>query len=129
MWRASREAYYAPQRGQHLADMGAEVMKIEPPTTGDPARQYGPFLNDDPHRERSGLFLYLNANKQGATLNLAAPTGRSILRELVAHSDALVHNLPVQDVGRMGLDYDGLRQVNPGLVMASITPFGLTGPY
>jgi CoA:oxalate CoA-transferase len=119
----------APYCGKLLADMGAEVMKIESPATGDPSRQYGPFLNDDPHRERSGLFLYLNANKQGVTLNLATPTGQNILRELVARSDALVHNLPVQDMERAGLDYEGLSQVNPGLVMASITPFGLTGPY
>jgi CoA:oxalate CoA-transferase len=119
----------APYCGKLLADMGAEVMKIEPPTTGDPARQYGPFLHDDPHRERSGLFLYLNANKQSVTLNLATPTGQRILRDLVARSDALVHNLPVQDMGRVGLDYEGLSRVNPGLVMASITPFGLTGPY
>jgi crotonobetainyl-CoA:carnitine CoA-transferase CaiB-like acyl-CoA transferase len=119
----------APYCGRLLADMGAEVMKIEPPATGDPARQYGPFLNNDPHRERSGLFLYLNAQKQGVTLNLATPTGQSILRELVARSDALVHNLPVQDMGRVGLDYEGFSRVNPGLVMASITPFGLTGPY
>jgi CoA:oxalate CoA-transferase len=119
----------APYCGKLLADMGAEVMKIEPPATGDPARQYGPFLSDDPHRECSGLFLYLNANKQGATLNLATPTGQGILRELVARSDALVHNLPVQDMERVGLDYEALSRVNPGLIMASITPFGLTGPY
>jgi crotonobetainyl-CoA:carnitine CoA-transferase CaiB-like acyl-CoA transferase len=119
----------APYCGKLLADMGAEVMKIEPPASGDPARQYGPFLHDDPHRERSGLFLYLNANKRGVTLNLATPTGRNILRELVARSDALVQNLSVQDMERLGLDYEGLSQVNPRLVMASITPFGLTGPY
>jgi CoA:oxalate CoA-transferase len=119
----------APYCGKLLADMGAEVMKIEPPGGGDPSRQYGPFLNDDPHRERSGLFLYLNANKQGITLNLATPTGQSILRALVARSDALVHNLPAQDMGRVGLDYEGLNRINPGLVMTSITPFGLTGPY
>ena len=119
----------APYCGKLLADMGAEVIKMEPPAGGDPARQYGPFLNDDPHRERSGLFLYLNANKQGITLNLATPTGRSILRELAARSDALVHNLPVQDMEQVGLDYEDLSRVNPGLVMASITPFGLTGPY
>jgi CoA:oxalate CoA-transferase len=119
----------APYCGKLLADVGAEVTKIEPPATGDPARQYGPFLDDDPHRERSGLFLYLNANKRGVTLNLATPTGQRIFRDLVARSDALVHNLPVQDMGRMGLDYEGLSRVNPGLVMASITPFGLTGPY
>lgn len=119
----------APYCGKLLADMGAEVMKIEPPAAGDPARQYGPFLNDNPHRERSGLFLYLNANKQGVTLNLATPTGQRILRELVARSDALVHNLLGQDMERVGLDYEALSRVNPGLVMASITPFGLTGPY
>jgi CoA:oxalate CoA-transferase len=119
----------APYCGKLLADMGAEVVKMEPPAAGDPSRQYGPFLNNDPHRERSGLFLYLNANKQGVTLNLATPTGQSILRELVARSDALVHNLPVQDMGRVGLDYEALSRVNPGLVMASITPFGLTGSY
>jgi len=119
----------APYCGKLLADMGAEVIKIEPPGAGDPARQYGPFLNDNPHPERSGLFLYLNANKQGVTLNLAAPTGQRILRDLVARSDALVHNLPVQEMERVGLRYDTLSQVTPGLVMASITPFGLTGPY
>ena len=119
----------APYCGKLLADMGAEVTKIEPPSSGDPARQYGPFLHDEPHRERSGLFLYLNANKQGITLNLATPTGQHIFRDLVARADALVHNLSVQDMGRVGLDYEGLSQVNPGLVMASITPFGLTGPY
>ena len=119
----------APYCGKLLADMGAKVVKMEPPAAGDPSRQYGPFLNNDPHRERSGLFLYLNANKQGVTLNLATPTGQSILRELVARSDALVHNLPVQDMGRVGLDYEALSRVNPGLVMASITPFGLTGSY
>jgi crotonobetainyl-CoA:carnitine CoA-transferase CaiB-like acyl-CoA transferase len=119
----------APYCGKLLADMGAEVTKIEPAASGDPARQYGPFLHDDPRRERSGLFLYLNANKQGITLNLATPTGQHIFRDLVARADALVHNLPVQDMGRVGLDYEGLSQVNPGLVMASITPFGLTGPY
>jgi crotonobetainyl-CoA:carnitine CoA-transferase CaiB-like acyl-CoA transferase len=119
----------APYCGKLLADMGAEVTKIEPPATGDPARQYGPFLDDDPHQERSGLFLYLNAHKRGVTLDLATPTGQRILRDLVARSDALVHNLPVQDMERVGLDYEGLGRINPGLVMASITPFGLTGPY
>jgi len=119
----------APYCGKLLADMGAEVIKIEPPAAGDPARHYGPFLDDEPHRERSGLFLYLNANKRGVTLNLATPTGRQILRDLVARSDALVHNLRVQDMKQAGLDYDGLSRINPGLVMASITPFGLTGPY
>ncbi|MFQ6028528.1 MAG: CaiB/BaiF CoA transferase family protein [Dehalococcoidia bacterium] len=119
----------APYCGKLLADMGAQVTKIEPLGTGDPSRQYGPFLNDDPHRERSGLFLYLNANKRGLTVNLDTPTGRDILRNLVAHSDALVHNFSVQQMEQLGVDYEALSQANPALVMASITPFGLNGPY
>ena len=119
----------APYCGKLLTDMGAEVTKIEPPGTGDSSRQYGPFLNNDPHPERSGLFLYLNADKRSITVNLETPTGQSILRDLVASSDALVHNYPIESMERLGLDYDTLRQSNPNLVMASITPFGLTGPY
>ena len=119
----------APYCGKLLADMGAQVIKVEPPGSGDPSRQYGPFLKDDPHRERSGLFLYLNANKQGVTLNLETPTGQHILRELVARSDVLVHNVHPTEMDKLGLEYDALRQVNSRLVMASITPFGLTGPY
>jgi crotonobetainyl-CoA:carnitine CoA-transferase CaiB-like acyl-CoA transferase len=119
----------APYCGKLLADLGAEVIKVEPPGTGDPARQYGPFLHDEPHPERSGLFLYLNANKLGVTLNLATPTGQDIFQSLLARCDVLVHNLDPQEMDRLGLGYDAVRQVNPGLVMTSITPFGLTGPY
>ena len=119
----------APYCGKLLADLGAEVIKIEPPGSGEWARQYGPFLGDDPHPERSGIFLYLNANKLGVTLELATPTGRGILNQLVASSDILVHNLHPLEMDRLGLEYESLRQNNPRLVMASITPFGLTGPY
>ena len=119
----------APYCGKLLADMGAEVIKIEPPGSGDWSRQYGPFLRDDPHPERSGIFLYLNANKLGVTLDLATPTGRGILNELVARSDILVHNLHPLEMDRLGLEYENLQRSNPRLVMASITPFGLTGPY
>jgi CoA:oxalate CoA-transferase len=119
----------APYCGKLLADMGARVTKIEQPGHGDPSRQYGPFLNDVPHRERSGLFLYLNANKQGVTLNLETPTGKSILHEMVAQSDVLVQNFHPTEMDRLSLEYDSLRQVNPRLVIASITPFGLSGPY
>lgn len=118
----------APYCGKLLAGMGAEVLKIEPVGAGDWARQYGPFLNDVPHPERSGIFLYLNSNKLGVTLNLATPTGQSILRELVARCDALVHNILPTDMDPLGLDYEALSRANPRLVMASITPFGLTGP-
>ncbi len=119
----------APYCGKLLADMGAEVIKVEPSGVGDCSRQYGPFLDDNPHPERSGLFLYLNGNKRGITLNLATPTGQGILRELAGRSDVLVHNLPPKEMEEVGLDYPTLSQVNPRLVMASITPFGLTGPY
>jgi CoA:oxalate CoA-transferase len=119
----------APYCGKLLADMGAQVIKIEPTGSSDPSRQYGPFLKDDPHRERSGLFLYLNANKWGVTLNLETSTGQQILRELVAQSDILVHNVHPTEMEKLGLEYDALRQVNSRLVMASITPFGMTGPY
>ena len=89
----------APYCGKLLADMGARVTKIEPPVSGDSSRSYGPFVGDDPHYERSGLFLYLNANKRGLTLDLGTPTGMGILRDLAAKSDVLVHNLHSQRDG------------------------------
>ncbi len=119
----------APYCGKLLADMGADVVKIERAGAGDWARDYGPYPGDMPHRERSGLFLYLNADKRGVTLNLETPTGREILAGLVSRSDVLVHNLHPTEMDRVKLDYESLRAYNDRLVMASITPFGLTGPY
>ena len=118
----------APYCGKLLADAGARVVKLEPPG-GDPARRYGPWPNDVPHPERSGLYLYLNANKESITADLETPTGRSIMRRLVAASDVLVHNAIPADMERMGLDYDALAADNPNLVMASISPWGLSGPW
>ena len=119
----------APYCGKLLADAGAAVTKLEPPDAGDPARRYGPWPGDMPHPEHSGLFLYLNSNKRGITANLETPTGRSILRRLAAASDAVVHNVPPGDMERLGLDYDALAADNPDLVMASISPWGLSGPW
>ena len=119
----------APYCGKLLADMGAEVLKVERADGGDWARDYGPYPDELPSRERSGLFLYLNANKRGVTVNLDTPTGREILAGLVSRYDVLVHNFHPTEMDRVGLDYDTLRLHNDGLVMASITPFGLTGPY
>ena len=119
----------APYCSKLLADAGADVIKLEPPAVGDAARRYGPWPDDIPHPERSGLFLYLNANKQGITANLETPTGRSILRRLAADSDVVVHNVPPSDMDRVGLDYDALVVDNPNLVMASISPYGLSGPW
>ena len=119
----------APYCGKLLADMGADVVKIERLGVGDWARDYGPYPSDLPHREKSGLFLYLNADKRGVTVNLETPTGRELLSGLVSQSDVMVHNLHPTEMDRVGLDYETLSRHNGGVVMASITPFGLTGPY
>ncbi|MSQ25610.1 MAG: CoA transferase [Dehalococcoidia bacterium] len=111
-----------------LADYGADVVKIEPPC-GDAARGMGPFLHDDPHPERSGLFLHLNTNKRGATLDLRTATGRRILREMARQVDVLVHDLAPAETAALGIEYATLRQDNPRLVLTSISPFGQTGPY
>jgi crotonobetainyl-CoA:carnitine CoA-transferase CaiB-like acyl-CoA transferase len=112
-----------------MADMGAEVIKVEPPREGDSARQRGPFAGGVPHPEKSGMFLYLNTNKRGVTLDLTRPRGQEIFAKLVAHTDLLIHNFAPPQMRAQGLDYDALATINPGLVMVSITPFGLTGPH
>ena len=112
-----------------LAAFGAEVIKVEPPGTGDPARAVGPFLNDRPDPETSALFLYLNTGKKGLTLNLKHPQGRDILLALARHADVLVENFTPRVMPSLGLDYGVMRAVNPKLVMVSISSFGQTGPY
>ena len=112
-----------------LADYGANVIKIERPDGGDPARRQGPFLHDEPHLEGSGLFLHLNSNKQSVTLNLKSPTGQSLLKRLVAQADIVVESFAPRVLPSLGLDYDSLRPLNPTLVMTSISNFGQTGPY
>jgi crotonobetainyl-CoA:carnitine CoA-transferase CaiB-like acyl-CoA transferase len=111
-----------------LADLGADVVKVEPPATGDRSRRRGPFPRGVADPERSGLFLYLNANKRGITLDLAAPRGRALLRRLAGGADLLVHNLSPRRMEAHGIDYDSLARQNPRLVLTSITPFGLDGP-
>lgn len=118
----------AAYAGKLLADMGAEVIKVEEPE-GDPARRWGPFPDEGPHPERSALFLYLNQNKKGITLDLRQPRGQELLSRLVAHADVLVHNFPAPEMAARGLEYERLAAANPGLVMASISPFGLSGPH
>ena len=118
-----------PFCGKLMADLGAEVIKIEAPFSGDTARQTGPFPDDVPHPERSGLFLYLNTNKRSITLDLKTPAGAAIFKELVKTADILIENTPPSTMEGLGLDYESLCQINPGLVMTSITPFGQYGPY
>ncbi len=119
----------APFCGKLLAQYGADVVKIEPSGVGDPARRQGPFAGDDPHPEKSLPFLYLNTGKRGITLNIATDTGCSILHKLVKEADILVENYPPADSERLGLDYHALSEASPRIIAASITPFGLTGPY
>jgi len=112
-----------------LADYGAEVIKVEPPGEGDPARRLGPFPNDLPHSERSGLFLHLNTNKKSVTLDVSTTSGAVILKKLLARADVLVESYPVGQMAEWGLGYDDLKGEFPNLVYVSITPFGQTGPY
>ena len=117
-----------PYATKLLADHGADVLKIERPG-GDPARRLPPFFHDDPHREKSLPFLYLNTNKRSITLNLKTDEGRSILMDLLADADALVENYAPRVMPSLGLDYETLRAHNPGLVCASVSNFGQTGPW
>ncbi len=119
----------APYCGKLLADLGAEVIKIEPPGSGDPARRWGPFPQNLPHPEKSGLFLYLNTNKLGITLDIGSAAGIKIFRALAGQADVLVENTPPHALAWLGLDYESLHRINPRLVVTSITPFGQTGPY
>lgn len=119
----------APYCTKLMADLGAEVIKVEHPDLPDESRKHGPFLNDVPYPERSGLFLYLNTNKMGITLNLETITGREILMQILKDADIFVENSPVQYMKDLSLDYASIMEVNQLLIMTSITPFGETGPY
>jgi CoA:oxalate CoA-transferase len=118
-----------PYCAKLMADLGAEVIKIEAPGTGDDSRRKGPFVNDEPHYELSGLFLHLNTNKLGVTLDVATETGKAIFRDIVRQADVLIEDNHPDEMRALGLSYDDLEPVNPRLVMTSITPFGATGPY
>jgi len=112
-----------------LADCGAEVVKIEKPGEGDPARRMGPFPGNKPHQEKSGLYLYLNTGKKSVTLDLKSEFGKGVVKELVKSADILVENFSPRVMPSLGLGYETLEKVNPRLVMVSISNFGQTGPY
>jgi len=112
-----------------FADFGAEVLKIEKPEEGDPARKIGPFLGDDPHPEKSLLFSHLNLNKKSITLDLKTKAGVESIKDLVKDSDILVESFSPGVMNRLGLDYETLKGINPNLVMTSISNFGQYGPY
>ncbi|HQS00949.1 MULTISPECIES: CaiB/BaiF CoA-transferase family protein [unclassified Polaromonas] len=117
---------------QTLADLGADVIKIERPGTGDDTRTWGPpFLKDAQGHETQEAAYYLgtNRNKRSLTCDIAQPEGAGLIRELVAHCDVFVENFKVGDMARYGLDYASLKAINPRLVYCSVTGFGQTGPY
>ena len=107
-----------------LADLGAEVIKVEPPG-GDPSRRVGPFWSDVSGPNISLSFYYHNAGKRGITLNLKEPAGREVFRKLLLHADVVVESFPP---GAMGVDFPTLQAANPRLILASITGFGQDGP-
>jgi glutaryl-CoA transferase len=115
-----------------MADLGAEVIKIERPGTGDDSRAFGPpWVKDGAGRDTKDSAYYTSANrgKKSVTLNIAVPEGQAIARELARSSDVLIENYKYGDLGRYGLGYDELRELNPRLVYCSVTGFGHSGPY
>jgi crotonobetainyl-CoA:carnitine CoA-transferase CaiB-like acyl-CoA transferase len=112
-----------------MADLGAEVVKIERPGTGDVARSRGPFPKDEPHPDRSGSFLYLNTNKLSVTLDVASPQGTALFRDLLKDADILVETCPPGFLTSKGVGFADLHERYPRLIVTSITPFGQTGPY
>jgi len=112
-----------------MAALGASVIKIEAPGRGDPARRMGPFPNDDPHPEKSGMFLYLNTGKKGITLNLHTKEGQNIFRKIILKAYILIEDLGPGKMEDLGLGYDELEKTLPHLVYTSISPLGEKGPY
>ena len=117
-----------PYCARLLADAGAEVIKVEPPE-GDEARRRGPFPQDKPDPNQSGLFMYLNTNKRGMVLDLHKANDRDTFLRLLKDSDVLIENMPPSAIHQMKLDFTRLHPIHPRLIVTSVTPFGQTGPY
>ncbi len=121
-----------PWTGQVLADLGAEVLKVERPKTGDDSRAFGPpWLKDAGGRDtaESAYFACANRGKKSITVDLSKPEGQRIVRGLAAKSDVLLENYKFGDLARYGLGYDDLGKINPRLIYCSVTGFGQTGPW
>jgi benzylsuccinate CoA-transferase BbsE subunit len=114
--------------GKLLGDLGADVVKIEPPG-GEPCRRVGPFLDDIPHPERSLSFWYYNTSKRGITIDLETADGRALFRRLAADADVILETFRPGYLASLGVDCDSLREQNPGLILCALTPFGQTGPW
>jgi crotonobetainyl-CoA:carnitine CoA-transferase CaiB-like acyl-CoA transferase len=111
-----------------LADYGARVIKLEPPQVGDPVRRRGPFPDDIYDSEKSGLFLFLNTNKEGITLNLESEAGRKLFRQICGNVDVVVENIGATEAKALGATYGSLSSEYPALVVTSLTDFGSDGP-
>jgi crotonobetainyl-CoA:carnitine CoA-transferase CaiB-like acyl-CoA transferase len=121
-----------PWAGQMLADLGADVIKVERPGAGDDTRGWGPpWLKDEQGAETNVAAYYLcaNRNKRSITIDITRPEGQQLVRDLAAQSDVVLENFKVGGLAQYGLDYDSLKAVNPRLVYCSITGFGQDGPY
>lgn len=118
----------APYCGKILAGLGAEVIKVEPPQ-GDVAREMGPFPGDVPHPEKSGVFLALNANKYGVTLDAESSEGAGTFRRMVSTADIVIESMPTGWLDERQIGYADLTEDNPALIMTSLSPFGTWGPY
>ncbi|MQF87277.1 MAG: CoA transferase [SAR202 cluster bacterium] len=116
-----------------MADLGADVIKIEQPNTGDPARGNGPFLStsagSDEDEQYSTYFMSINRGKRSIAIDLAKPEGKEILLRLIDSSDVLIENFRPGTIERLGLGYETIKARNPRIIMASISGFGQTGPY
>ncbi|MFF0078902.1 CaiB/BaiF CoA transferase family protein [Streptomyces canus] len=122
----------APLATQMLADLGAEVIKVERPGSGDDSRTYGPPFAPGPEGDRTdtaAFYLSCNRNKRSVTVNHATAEGQELIRALAARSDVLVENFRTGTLAKYGLDHESLRELNPRLVYLSVTGFGQTGPY
>jgi len=122
----------APWTGQNLADLGAEVIKVERPKSGDDSRAYGPpWLKDRDGKEtkESAYFASANRGKKSITVNLSKPEGQELVRKLAAQCDVLLENYKYGDLDRYGLGWNDLKKINPRLIYCSVTGFGQTGPY
>ena len=120
--------YRAHLCGRLLADMGADVIKIEPPG-GDSGRRVGPFLDDAPHPDRSLFFWFYNLNKRSITLEVSRPAGGEIFLRMAKSADLIIESFKPGRMREIGLGWDTLREANPGLILLSIAPFGQTGPF
>jgi CoA:oxalate CoA-transferase len=107
-----------------LADMGAEVVKVEAIETGDDSRQFGPYINGE-----SAYFMSVNRNKKSMTMNLKKPESIALIKQMVGKVDVLVENFKPGTMEKLGIGYEVLREINPKLIYAAASGFGHTGPY